>query len=109
MINKSTKNHDHKATTPQLQLIYTRTPSTPVEKELDRLADAETVKSFIAYECMMPKYCKRFFKNGFVSMYKIVNELNKESLDKMDITSRWERLIILLKVRKYKQKMVHKP
>ena len=81
---------------------------TPVEKELDRLADVETVKSFIVYECMMPKYFKKFIKNGFVSMYKIANELNEESLDKMNISSSWEKSIIFLNIKKYKQKIMHK-
>ena len=57
---------------------------------LHRLADVVIVKSFIVYECMMPKNFNWFIKNRFVSMYKIVNELNKELFEKMNISSSWE-------------------
>lgn len=68
-----------------------------VEKELDRLADLENVRSFITYECLMPQYYKLFIKSGFVSMDKIRNGLTQQSLDDMHIKPPWERSIILLK------------
>lgn len=88
--------------------IKTVDKRTTVEKELDKLAAIATVRSWISYECRLPQYFKPLIQNGFNSMCKIIHELNNESLDKIMVLSHWERAIILLKIKKYKQELTHK-